>query len=83
MGFQAMPKSGLTPSEWESRLREFAAGSFKFKRGQRPGKGSAIAIKLAKIERCQLQGRPAATDPFGRQLTCLCGYHRVCTTQRC
>ena len=50
MGVQAatMPKSGLTPDEWERQLKEFAAGRFQLRRGQRPGKGSAIAVKLPK-----------------------------------
>ena len=71
----AMPKVGLTDSEWRKRLSLFAAGKFQFKRGQRPQRGSIRAKVLERVERCPKHLNPVKYDPFKREIKCLCGYH--------
>lgn len=72
-----MPKEGLPAKEWETRLRDFAAGRYTFGRGQQPGRTSVWHAKLNAIKACPLQGRSASSDVLGRRLQCNCGYHMV------
>ena len=51
-------KEGLTAEQWNARLKQYAAGSFTFGRGQRPGKGSKWAKKLKTIESCPKYKKP-------------------------
>ena len=72
-----MPKEGLTAEQWNARLKQYAAGSFTFGRGQRPGKGSKWAKKLKTIESCPKYKNPNKLDPYRRRICCKCGYHSV------
>ena len=70
-----IPKEGLTDQQWRVRLRAFAEGTFKFARGQQPGKTSHWRAHVNKITLCPLHGKSTTTDPFGRRLKCECGWH--------
>ena len=71
-----MPKTGLTNRQWRERLSLFAQGKFWFGRGQRPKKGSDKARELERVEKCPKHRNLALTDPFGRRIQFLCGYHQ-------
>ena len=71
-----MPKTGLSPSEWEERLQCLANSTFKFRRGQRPPPGSKIAKKVSAIENCPSQGSFTGLSVLGTEIPCKCGYHK-------
>ena len=70
-----MPKTGLSDREWRERLQQFAAGSFKFGRGQRPPKNSVRGRQVDKVEKCPKHNNPTLLDPLKREIICKCGYH--------
>lgn len=71
-----MPKTGLSPSEWEERLRCLANNTFTFRRGQRPPPESQIAKKVRAIESCPSQGSFTGRSVLGHAIPCKCGYHK-------
>ena len=70
-----MPKDGMSASEWRARLRKYSRGDFVFKRGQKPHGDSRWSRELAGIEKCPKHKATSATDVFGKELVCRCGYH--------
>ena len=73
--FITMPNKGLTERQWRDRLQQFAAGTFKFGRGQRPPKNSERGRLVEKIEKCPKHRNASFLDPLNRMITCKCGYH--------
>ena len=71
-----MPKTGLSHSEWEERLRGLANKTFLFRRGQRPPPGSTVAKKVKTVESCPSHVSLRGKDIFGRDIVCTCGYHQ-------
>ena len=72
-----MPKTGLSTSEWKTRLRRYAKGEFVFKRGQKPAHGSVWANILSKIDKCPQHKKTSSLDVLGKPILCTCGYHNV------
>jgi hypothetical protein len=68
-----MPKHGKSDVEWKSRLRDYAAGTFKFGQGQKPAKTSRWTKEICVIEKCPV--KVCTTNLFGKIVTCTCGYH--------
>ena len=71
-----MPKTGLTPREWQRRLQDYANGRFEFGRGQRPPPSSKWGPKVVRIEQCP-RHRGATRNVFGQTISCVCGYHET------
>ena len=69
-----MPKNGLPEQEWRLRLQQYAAGTFKFRKGQKPRKESRWAIEFDKIDKCPM--KTAAKSLFGQATSCSCGYEQ-------
>ena len=70
-----MPKTGLSPKEWEDRLISYANKIFTFHRGQRPPPGASVAKKVLSIEKCPAHSSLGGKDLFNREIVCKCGYH--------
>lgn len=68
-----MPKVGLTDNEWRARLRDYAAGKFKFSKGQHPRPSSKWAASKEKIDKYAFNYK----DIYSRPVNCNCGYHTV------
>jgi hypothetical protein len=47
-----MPKEGKSDAEWKERLNQYAAGHFRFGKGQKPAPQSKWSKILEKIEKC-------------------------------
>lgn len=74
-----MPKTGLKPSVWHERLKNYAAGTFNFdKDNRRPAKTSKWFPKLEAIDTCANQNKlvkdASGNISFGDP-QCTCGYH--------
>lgn len=68
-----MPKHVKSDAEWKARLRDYAAGNFKFGQGQKPPRTSRWATEIGVIDKC-----PAIVSTknlFGVVVTCTCGHH--------
>ena len=76
-----MPKTDLTNRQWKEKLSLLAQGKVWFGRGQRPKKASDKARELERVEKCPKHRNPVLTDPFGRRIQCLCGYHQQQVSQ--
>jgi hypothetical protein len=70
-----MPKTGLTPKEWNLRLREYARGTFNFGRGQKPPTKSHWAKEVEKIDSCPKHQTTATVNVLGQPIVCRCSYH--------
>lgn len=77
-----MPKDGLSPKEWFSRLRQYAAGKFEFGTGQKPKSGK-WKQELNNIEACPrhplryASSLGQSTLPGTQTVNCVCKYHVV------
>ena len=71
-----MAKRGLQHAEWVKRINDFAAGKFKFKRGNHPPSNSPWRIIIDKISKCPMHKAVKGKDFFGKPVECLCGYHK-------
>ncbi len=72
-----MPNNGPSDREWWERLRDFAAGNYKFGRGDAPQKGSKWSGYLLKIKQCPLFVNPKAQkNLFGQPVACTCNFHK-------
>ena len=69
-----MPKEGKSDAEWNERLYQYAAGHFKFGKGQKPPAQSKWSKKLEKIEKCPRKTSSSSKDLFGKPVLCNCGY---------
>jgi hypothetical protein len=68
-----MPKEGKTNAEWKERLQQYATGSFRFGKGQKPPPQSPRSKAIEQIDKCPKKNR--SKDLFGNAVLFYCGYH--------
>ena len=70
-----MPKTGKSDAHWRQLLQEYAAGTFLFTTGKKPG-AKKWKAELKKIDDCPLQGSTVTVDLFKNPIKCRCGYQK-------
>ena len=76
-----MPKTGLSDEEWNNRLHDYAAGTFKFdpKHRRPPPSNKTWYPKLALIDTCTQKAKlikdQSGNISFGDP-KCTCGFHQ-------
>ena len=76
----AKSHKGLSDFEWKTRLQQYAAGKFKFGKGEKPCRPDRLSA-LAKVDKCEVF--IGFAPMFSNRLPiCTCGHHSALTAHQ-